>query len=454
MDDTIAAISTPLAPGGIGIVRISGENAFEIADRIFQAKRGKKLDSLAAYTAAYGKVGKENSVIDECIALVFHSPKSYTGENVVELSCHGGVYIMKKVLEAAISAGARLAEPGEFTKRAFLNGKLDFTQAESVMDLINANGAAATNAAIAQHEGALYRKITKLKSKLVEISAAIAAWIDFPEEGVPELDPAALVSQLTEYRKLLQKYISSYEQGKIIREGIDTVIVGKPNSGKSTLMNLLSGTEKSIVTEIPGTTRDVIEENVRLGDVILHLADTAGIRDTEEAVEKIGVNRALSKLKTAELVLALFDASRPLDHEDEELIDLIKGKPAVAVLNKTDLPEKIEWNRVRDHISHIVRISAVNGQGIEELERKITELVGIKNLDLSAGLLANERQLQCANKALRAVQRAEEAVRSGITLDAVSVEIDAGINALCELTGEKASDMIIDHVFSNFCVGK
>lgn len=453
MEDTIAAIATAQMPAGIGVLRISGEGAIETAQKIFDSKSGKKLDKMAGYAAAYGKAHDGDEEIDECIALVFRAPRSYTGEDVVEISCHGGAYIMRKVLKAAVKAGARLAEAGEFTKRAFLNGKLDLTSAEAVMDLIGAQGEAAAKSALSQHEGALYRDIVNIKKQLVEISADITAWIDFPDEGVPSLEPETLKANLENVSTSLKKLDENYERGKIMREGVDTVIIGKPNAGKSTLMNAVAGFEKSIVTQVPGTTRDVIEENVNFAGVVLRLFDTAGLRETEDIVESIGVSRAKKKIETSQLVFAVFDASRPLDEEDKKIIDLIKNKKTVAIFNKCDLPVKINKEYIKSNISNIVYISAAKGEGIDKLEEIVRGLTEA-GIDPNAALVANERQHECVLRAGDAVKASLEAVISGLTLDATSVGIEQAINSLCELTGERASEEIIDRVFSKFCIGK
>lgn len=457
-EETIAAIATPLAPGGIGVLRISGSKAIETAEKIFAAKSGRLLCKMPGYTAAYGAAHSGDETLDECVALVFREPKSYTGEDVVELSCHGGVYLMRRLLRAALDAGARMAQPGEFTRRAYLNGKIDFTRAEAVMDLIGAQNELAVKAAEAQREGALFRNITALKAKLADTASEICAYLDFPDEDVPPPDAERVNRELAEAEKALEDAVSGYETGRMIREGAATVIVGRPNTGKSTLMNLLAGEDKSIVTAQPGTTRDVIEETVRLGDVLLRLADTAGLRNTEEEVEKIGVTRAKDRLAKADLILAVFDLSSPLGTEDRELLELCRGHRAAAVLNKCDLPQAVSEREIADEIATVipqsVRMSAQNGEGIERLRAVVEKLLGTKNLDYSAGILANARQLTCAEAAREAVNRARMALDTGVTLDAVSVEIEAGVSALCELTGEKASDTIIDRVFENFCVGK
>jgi tRNA modification GTPase len=441
-------------PAGIGVLRISGSTALETAQKIFLAKNGKPLSELLAYSAALGKVHDKNSDIDECIALVFHKPHSYTGEDVVELSCHGGAYIMRRVLDAAISSGARLALPGEFTKRAFLNGKMDLTQAEAVMDLIGARGEAAAKLALSQHEGALFKQIEKLKADLLEISADITAWVDFPDEGVPSLEPETLKISLENLILTIKQLSSNFERGKIIREGVETAIVGKPNVGKSTLMNVIAGSEKSIVTHVPGTTRDIIEESVSFAGIVLHLFDTAGIRETNDSVESIGVRRACEKLDMAQLVFAVFDASRPLDDEDKNIINRIKDRKAIAILNKCDLNTVIDEKYISDRLSQIVYMSAAKGEGIEKLEEVTRNLTDTANFDPNAGLVTNHRQLECLLSAGDGVGCALEAVKTGLTLDAVSVGVEEAIGVLCELTGERASEEIIERVFSKFCIGK
>lgn len=454
MSDAIAAVSTAVMSAGIGIVRISGENALCVADKIFRGIKGKEIKKMPAYTAALGTAHLGEEDIDECIALVFHAPRSYTGEDIVELSCHGGVTVIKKVLEAALKNGARQAQPGEFTKRAFLNGKLDLTRAEAVMDLIGAQGETALRAAFSQHEGALYKKIESIKQLLVDISADITAWIDFPDEGVPSLEPETLKKNLKGAIDEITKLKDNYNKGRIFKEGIETAIMGKPNVGKSTLMNAITGFEKSIVTKIPGTTRDVVEESVNFAGLVLRLFDTAGLRETNDPVESIGVSRAIKKLDEAQLIIAVFDGSTELDETDKKLIEDIKKRSAVAVINKSDLEQNINNKYIKDNIKHTVNISAETGNGIEELEKAITEITGAGSFDPGAAMLANERQLDCVNRAFDGLKSAYDAVEIGMTLDAVSVGIEDAINSICELTGEKASEEIIDKVFDKFCIGK
>lgn len=453
-DRTIAAISTPQAAGGIGIVRISGTDARRVASRVFRPAGGKFIEEAKGYTALFGRVADGEGEFDEAVALVFSQPKSYTGEDVVELSCHGGLFLVKRLLAAVLRAGAQPAEPGEFTRRAFLNGKLSLTGAEAVMDLIGAQGKQAAAAALAAKDGALGRRIDAVKETILSLSAHLAAWVDYPEDDIPALEPQALERELAAVQGELDRLLAGFEQGRVIREGVETVLAGRPNVGKSTLMNLLSGCERSIVTDIPGTTRDVVEETVRLGDVVLRLADTAGLRETENPVEAAGVARTRERLKRAGLVLAVFDTSAPLSEEDRSLLQELKGSRAVAVLNKADLPGRIEEEEIRAAVSQVVELSAATGQGYDALTKAVETALGTGEIDPAAGMLATERQKACALRAREGVGQAAEAIRAGMTLDAVSVALDDAAAALLELTGERVTDAVLDEVFARFCVGK
>ena len=452
--ETIAAISTPVAVGGIAIVRISGERAIEIAQKVFKSHRGILIEQMKTYTAAYGRVFDGDVPLDECIALLFKAPKSYTGEDVVELSTHGGIYVMRRLLAVLIKAGARLAEPGEFTKRAFLSGRLDLTSAEAVMDIISARGKAAARAGAAQQSGALFKKVQLIKEELIDIASDISAYIDFPEEDLPQLETPVLRARLSEIADKLDIYINGFEKGRLVLEGVDTVIAGCPNVGKSTLMNLLAGAEKSIVTEIPGTTRDIVEESVTFAGIVLKLADTAGLREGTNVIERIGVERARARIQAAQLVFAVFDASRPLEKEDTELLEVISVQPAIVILNKADLVSQIDEEYIRAKNQHVVKISALNGNGIQELEEIVKELTGANSLDASDGFIANDRQLECALRAYEGVSAAVTAIDDGITLDAVSTGVEQAMISLAELTGERATDEILERVFSKFCIGK
>lgn len=451
---TIAAVSTGMAAGGIGIVRISGENAIQIADSIFSSVSGKKIADISGYSALYGKAVDGEQTLDTAVALLFRAPKSYTGEDVVEISCHGGLYITKRVLRAALSAGAVPAEPGEFTKRAFLNGKMDLTGAESVMNIISAQGEEAEKIALGILEGGLFKEIKKISDKLLYDMALLSAWVDYPYEEIEEFSSENLGGDIRNSIENLEKLINNYDTGKIIIEGVDTAIVGRPNVGKSTLMNLLSGTERSIVTEIEGTTRDIVEDTVTLGGIVLHLSDTAGVRETDDAVESIGVERAVKRLQNAQLVLAVFDASRPLSDDDRRLIALCKNKNSIGIINKTDLVENYLIDELDGNFRKLVFISAKTGNGKEQLSEAVAELLGTANFDTGAASLINERQLNCCKNALTALKEAEEALKIGLTMDAVTVCLDSAIENLLVLTGEKATETVVNEIFAHFCVGK
>lgn len=450
----IAAISTPLGTGGVGIIRISGKNATEIADRIFVSVNGKKLSSSKGYRAYFGRIFDGETAVDEVVCLVFRAPHSYTGEDVVEINCHGGVVLLKKILRLVLQNGAQAAAPGEFTKRAFLNGKLDLSEAESVMTLISAQGEQGANAAFNQLEGSLSRKIEKINSSLLSLAAHIAAWVDYPDDEIEELGNNELYSTI--YNAYLELYalLSNFDSGMAVTNGVEAAIVGKPNVGKSTLMNLLTGYDRSIVTEIEGTTRDVVEETVNLNGCILRISDTAGMRETGDIVEKLGVERSRKKLERAAIVFAVFDLSKPLSDEDKELIDECKDKNVIPIVNKTDLEPRLDVDYIKNKLGSPLFISAKSGDGYNELCDRVAELMGTKNFDTTSAMLVNERQRICCQKASDALKDALEALNIGLTPDAIGVCIDDAIAALLELTGQKASEAVVDEVFKQFCVGK
>lgn len=453
----ICAVSTPLAEGGISVIRISGENAISIGAKVFKPLSCKSVENMAGYTCAYGKiVDKNGREVDDGVLTVFRAPKSYTGENVCEISCHGGIYVTKKVLRLCIEQGAELAQRGEFTKRAFLNGKLSLTQAEGVMETISAQGEYALNSANLTKEGRLFRLISDMSRKFVTILGELAAWVDYPEEDLPEISEDNLRESLKNALAGLDKIIADHDSGMILKNGVDTVIAGKPNVGKSTLMNMLLGYDRSIVTNVAGTTRDVIEESAKLGELILKLSDTAGIHETDDEVEKIGVDIAKKKLKNAMLVIEVFDISRELDEEDLELLEYVKrlGKKVIIVLNKSDLENVVERSQLEKYSDYVIEISAKLDEGREELQKAAEKLLGIGGYDADSTIFANERQISCAERARKYLAMALESLDMGETLDAVTVMIDNGANALLELTGEKATEAVVDEVFSKFCVGK
>ena len=450
----IAAISTPLGTGGVGIIRISGKNATEIADRIFVSVNGKKLSSSKGYRAYFGRIFDGETAVDEVVCLVFRAPHSYTGEDVVEINCHGGVVLLKKILRLVLQNGAQAAAPGEFTKRAFLNGKLDLSEAESVMTLISAQGEQGANAAFNQLEGSLSRKIEKINSSLLSLAAHIAAWVDYPDDEIEELGNNELYSTIYNAYLELCALLSNFDSGMAVTNGVEAAIVGKPNVGKSTLMNLLTGYDRSIVTEIEGTTRDVVEETVNLNGCILRISDTAGMRETGDIVEKLGVERSRKKLERAAIVFAVFDLSKPLSDEDKELIDECKDKNVIPIVNKTDLEPRLDVDYIKNKLSSPLFISAKSGDGYNELCDRVAELMGTKNFDTTSAMLVNERQRICCQKASDALKDALEALNLGLTPDAIGVCIDDAIAALLELTGQKASEAVVDEVFKQFCVGK
>ena len=343
---TIAAISTAQASAGISVIRISGDEAIHIAEKVFQSKNGKSISEMKGYTCALGMVYEKGEPIDECIATVFRAPHSYTGEDVVELSCHGGVYITARVLRAVYDEGAQAAQAGEFTKRAFLNGKLDLIEAESVMDIISSRSKESARAALNVKEGALSRRINQIKDQLLDLAAHLNAWADYPEEDIPAVENDSLIDSLKSVEAQFNEVLRNYDNGRILKDGIDAVIAGKPNVGKSTLMNLLAGFDKSIVTSTAGTTRDIIEESVSLGDIILNLSDTAGIHETGDEIESIGVDKAKSRVNSAALLLCVFDSSAELTEDDFDIIKLAKDVPSVAILNKSDLLSKLDENSI------------------------------------------------------------------------------------------------------------
>ncbi len=452
---TIAAISTPNAAGGIGIVRLSGEDAVKIADACFRNVAGRALSSLAGYTAAYGHyLDADGSVIDDGVAIVYRAPKSYTGEDIAELCCHGGLFVTQKLLRRVYALGAVPAKPGEFTRRAFLNGKMDLAQAESVMKVISAQGESALKAAGNTLAGNVSKKINGVCESLISAAAALAAWADYPDEDIPAVEQGALRETLSAAAAALEKLIKNYDAGKSVTEGVRTVLCGKPNVGKSTLMNLLSGCERSIVTAIPGTTRDVVEETVRVGDIVLRLSDTAGLRDAGDEVERIGVRIAKDKIGGADLVIAVFDGAAPLTKEDEDLIALCRDKRCLAIVNKSDLPQTPDLGPVYAAFDPVLTLSAKEEASLDMLSDALVSVLGTAGLDFSQEILAGERQRRCCENALGFLREALAALDGGLTFDAVNVEIDCAIGELLTLTGKRASEEVVNEVFRSFCVGK
>ncbi len=448
--ETIVALSTPEARSAIAVVRLSGDGAIAVADRVFRARNGKPLSSHAGYTAALGDVISQGEILDEAVALVMREPKSYTGEDVVEISCHGNPDVAAALVTACISAGARSAGHGEFTRRAFENGKLDLTQAEAVAELIEAEGDAARRAALRRRNGALGKRADEICEALALTAAQLAVWSDYPEEeDAPAITAETMREEIAQQIKALEALAAGHRTGRMVQNGISVAIIGRPNVGKSTLLNRLTGQERAIVTDVAGTTRDVLEAPAEVGGVRLRLLDTAGIRESEDIVERMGVERARKALTEADLVLLVLDGSSPLSEEDRMLLAAAADRPTVAVVNKSDLP------RERQEIPDLPRVSvsARTGEGFEELEKEIVRILGLSATQ-DADLIAGERQYDCVLRAIAALRETDEALAAGVTLDAAGILLDEALSALGELTGRTASALTLEQVFSRFCVGK
>lgn len=450
---TIAAIATPHAAGGLAVIRISGDRALEIAETVFSG--AKRPTEMAGYTCAYGRFHDGGRMLDDGVLTVFRAPKSYTGENTAELSCHGGIYVTQQLLEAVYHAGAVPAQPGEFTKRAFLAGKMTLTQAEAVMDLIGAAGRRELQFAQAQQAGALHRRVQGISEDIVHALGDLAAWADYPEEEIPAVTPEGLYHTLEGVLEQLNQTLDTYSYGRILHDGVSAVIVGKPNVGKSTLFNLLSGSDRSIVTEIAGTTRDVVEESIRLGDVTLRLSDTAGLRETADVIEQMGVQLAQKRLQQADLILAVFDLTRPLDVDDQQMLEkLPPEKPVIAIVNKSDQPQQMEMETIQQHFDTVIPMAAKDGSGLEALREAVETRFYQGQVTPELGIVANARQKGCLETARAQVVQAMEALENGELLDGVTVLLEEAADALLTLTGERVSEAVVQDVFSRFCVGK
>ena len=452
--DTIAAISTPRGEGGIGIIRISGDKSFEILERIFNTKNPNR--DLGFYKFNYGFIKDGEKIVDEVMAVRMKAPKTYTCEDVVEINCHGGHLISEKVLELVLKNGARHAEQGEFTKRAFMNGRIDLSQAEAVMDIIHGKTEKSISLSLEQLRGDLRDKIASFKKALLDVTAHVNVVLDYPEEGIDDPLPSNLRENLENVYAEADRLISSYDKGKKIKEGIKTVIAGKPNVGKSTLLNSLLKEERAIVTHIPGTTRDVIEEIINIKGIPLVLTDTAGIRKTEDIVENIGVEKSKKFIENADLVLLVLDASRELESEDREVIEEIQNhnKKTIVLLNKIDLERKIELEEF--NLENILEISAKDNIGIEDMEERIYSYIVEENVEDSSEklIITNIRHKTALEKTKNAIRNIFETIDAGMPMDLISVDLKEALDSLSEITGEISSEDILDHVFGNFCVGK
>lgn len=457
LDDTIAAVSTAMAPAGIGIVRISGNDAFEVADRVFRAKKeGKKLSAVKSHTIHYGWITEGEEVIDEVLVMVMKGPKTYTGENTVEIDCHGGVLAVKKVLEAVLNAGARAADPGEFTKRAFLNGRMDLTQAEAVMDVISAKSAYALKSSESQLRGTVKKAIRTIREKLIYEIAFIESALDDPEHISLDGYPERLAVVVAEQKKQVEKLLASADEGKMIQEGIKTVILGKPNAGKSSLLNLLAGEEKAIVTDIAGTTRDVLEENLVLKGISLRILDTAGIRKTADTVEKIGVDRALKHAKDADLILYVVDASVPLDENDAKIMEILKGRKAIVLLNKSDLTAVIEKEEMEQKTgAPVISISAREETGMEELEEQMKKMFFQGEISFNDEVyITNARHKQALLEAKKSLELTAGSIEMGMPEDFFSIDLMNAYEELGLIIGEAVGEDLVNEIFSKFCTGK
>ena len=452
--DTIAAISTPKGEGGIAIIRISGDKSFEILDKIF-IKKNPNAD-LGFYKLNYGFIKDEEKIVDEVMAVRLKAPKSYTCEDIVEINCHGGTLVSEKVLELVLRNGARHAESGEFTKRAFMNGRIDLSQAEAVMDIIQGKTEKSVSLSLDQLRGDLRDKVNEFKKALLDITAHVNVVLDYPEEGIDDPLPVELRDNLEKVYEEANRLIDSYDTGKKIKEGIKTVIVGKPNVGKSTLLNALLREERAIVTHIAGTTRDVIEEIINIKGIPLVLVDTAGIRKTDDIVENIGVEKSKQFIEKADLVLLVLDASKELENEDIEVINQIKEnkKKVIVLLNKIDLNKKI--NLEGHNLENIVEISAKDNIGIEDMQEKIYSYIVEEDVENSSEklIITNIRHKTALEKTKDAIRNIFETIDMELPMDLISVDLKEALDSLSEITGEISSEDILDHVFGNFCVGK
>ena len=454
---TIASISTAPGIGGIGIIRMSGENTFKVLDKIFRAKSPRDIEEIPGYTIKYGHIVDGDKIIDEVLVSYFKAPKSYTTEDMCEINSHGGTVIMRKILELCLKNGAELAEPGEFTKRAFLGGRIDLSQAESIIDIINAKSDREAKEGIKQLEGFLSEKINEIKNDLLEIMTNIEVSIDYPEYDTPEITNKDILNTIEKSRNKLEILKKSFDNGKIIKQGIKTVIIGKPNAGKSSLLNAILKEERAIVTEIEGTTRDTIEEFVTINGIPLNLIDTAGIREAKDAVEVIGIEKSKKLALTADLIIAIFDSSKDFSKEDLEILEIIKNKKSIIILNKIDLEQKItnENPKLESFNKNIINMSTKNKIGLETLFEKITTMFNLDEINLDNDIvITNERHKNLISKAIENLNKAEDILKKGMPVDIIAISLKDVLINLGAITGEEAGEEIINEIFARFCLGK
>ena len=456
LSDTIAAIATGMNQGGIGVIRVSGEHAIEIVDSVFIPKKaGKEVKNLKTYTAAYGNIVDED-VIDEVIVLLLKAPASYTKENVVEIDCHGGLEVMKKILHLLLKKGARLAEPGEFTKRAFLNGRIDLSQAESVMDLISARNELAAKTAISQLKGHLKDKITQLRNELIHNIAFIESALDDPEHYSLDGFSEKLNKILEDMERQIKHLIMTADDGKMMKEGIKTVILGKPNAGKSSVLNTLMGKERAIVTDVAGTTRDTLEEFISINGIPLNIIDTAGIRKTDDIVEKIGVDKSMKEMEDADLILFIVDSSIPLDENDKQIMSRIKDKQVIILQNKSDLSMVVAKEEINKYLDKpVILISAKENTGFEEFYDILNEMFFHGNLKFNDEIyITNIRHKNALMEALSSIKMAQQSIEDGMPEDFLSIDLMAAYEKLGYIIGESVEDDLVDTIFREFCMGK
>ena len=455
--DRIAAIATALTNSGIGIIRVSGNEAFDIVDRIFRPKnKRKKLKEEKTYTVHYGHIQDGDEIIDEVLAIIMRGPHSYTAEDTVEIDCHGGVLVMKKILETVIKYGARMAEPGEFTKRAFLNGRIDLSQAEAVIDVINSKNNYALKSSVSQLSGSMSKKVKELREKLLFEIAFIESALDDPEHISLDGYPEKLKVTVNDMQEELNRAISTFDSGRVLSEGIRTVILGKPNAGKSSLMNVLVGEERAIVTDIAGTTRDTLEENIRLHGISLNIVDTAGIRETEDVVEKIGVDKARANADDADLLIYVVDGSCPLDENDYQIMNLIEGRKSIVLLNKTDLEMVLTPEEIKEKTGkEVVAVSAKEQRGIDLLEEKIKELFLSGEIDFNDEvMITNVRHKTAMSEALKSLSLVKQSIEDQMPEDFYSIDLMNAYEQLGTIIGESLEDDLVNEIFNKFCMGK
>ncbi len=456
---TIAAISTATGAGGIGIIRMSGKECFSILEKIFNPIKKESIDQIKGYTMKYGHIvdSKTGEKIDEVLVSYFKSPKSYTTENMCEINSHGGTVVERRILEQCLANGAELAEPGEFTKRAFLNGRIDLCEAEGIIDLINSKTESEAKASIKQLEGNLSKKINEIKEKILDIMADIEASIDYPEYDIEETTNEKAKRIIIKIKEEAEKLEKSFDTGKILKDGIKTAIIGKPNAGKSSLLNAILNEDRAIVSEIEGTTRDTIEEYINIKGITLKIIDTAGIRKTADKIEEIGVNKAISLAEDSDLIIAIFDNTRDLEEEDERILDLIKDKKAIILLNKIDIKNSnLENNdKIKSLNKPVVKISAKNNEGIEELYNTILNMFEINEIEMSDGnVITNIRHKNQITKAISALDGALNTIESKMPVDILAIYLKQTLEEISSITGDNVSQDIIDEIFAKFCLGK